>query len=393
MAMEERGWRPAILIVAGTVAAVVALLYLFIAVWSMLANPTVTSGGAHGWAVVEFPAAKGLDSITSVGGRLVITGEDANGAAAWISPDGVRWKAAVVRGNHGHESPDEVSMGVVSGHGDQLIALGGRLVTTGGTSAWESALWVSRDGGASWDDTPSGSLPKGTTHVAATANGYLALGFGPNGIPVLWASQDGVNWSEGAGESTFGNRYLQDLAVHDGHIVVVGYDMDQTSGASPARAWRSDDGVTWQSSAMSGESLGQPADVTATDSGFVAVGMVHGDLDGAVAWQSPDGLVWHQVPLKGGDRAQPVVVAASGERSVAVGDAGPGTPWWILTSSDPPISLKVDGYVQGIEAFGGRYIGIGATGCNYGLNGRCTKPVLIFALPPGTSPPELPGPS
>jgi hypothetical protein len=229
--------------------------------------------------------------------------------------------------------------------------------------------------------------------VAATANGYLALGFGPNGIPVVWASQNGVDWGPGAGESTFGNRYLQDLVVHDGHIVVVGYDMDQTSGVSPAMAWRSDDGVTWQSSAMSGENLGEPADVIATDSGFLAVGIVHGDLDGAVAWQSTDGLVWHEALLRGGDRAHPVVVAASGDRFVAVGDAGTGTPWWILTSSDPPISLKVDGYVQGMEASGGRYIGIGATGCNYGLNGRCTKPVLIFGLPPGTSPPELPGPS
>jgi len=352
-----------------------------------------TEPGVLEWSVVQFSESGVLDSITSLDGRLLLAGADADGPAVWISRDGFGWdRSAVVVRNKKNLDAEFLSMGIVSGHGDQLVALGNRRINDGGSVYWETALWISRDGGENWQDAPEGSVPHGTLDVVAIERGYVALGQGPDGIPTVWASQNGVDWRLLADDSTFGDASVGALAVHGGQIVAVGARLSQ-AGPGAAMAWRSRDGVEWEPIVLSGDDSGNVFDVTATNSGFVAVGFQTGVVTGAVAWQSTDGLVWHEVLLNRGGDIAAGSVATLGDQFVAIGgmllERTTGrTAWSILSPSEPAIPLELDGQVLGIVGYRDRYVGIGAAGC--GLLADCS-PLLFFGLPPGTSRPELLG--
>jgi hypothetical protein len=208
--------------------------------------------GPKEWPVVQFPATS-LDAITVVDGRLVMTGEDADGPAAWISEDGFSWRRSkVVVTNQENLRAEFLSMGIVSGHGDQLVALGNRLIAS--RDYWETALWTSSDGGESWVEGPEGSF-QGTLDVVATGVGYVALGQGPNAIPAVWTSQTGVEWKRVADEFPFGDASVSALAVRGGQIVAVGARLDE-AGPGPAMAWLSSDGVQWKPIILSGSDAG-----------------------------------------------------------------------------------------------------------------------------------------
>lgn len=354
-------------------------------------RPAATQPGAMEWSVVPFSESGVLDSITSLDGRLLLAGADADGPAVWISRDGgFGWeRSAVVVRNQENQDAEFLSMGIVSGHGDQLVALGNRRINDGGDRHWETALWISRDGGQNWVDAPEGSVPQGTLDVVATDRGYVALGQGPNGIPTVWTSQTGIDWQQVADEATFGEATVEALAIHDGQIIAVGARLSP-SGSNPAMAWRSRDGVEWEPIGLSGEDSALAADVVSTDSGFVAVGNQRGVVTGAVAWQSSDGFAWHEVVLDRGGGVSAWFVAASGDQVVAIGglllELSTGrTAWSILSPSEPARPLELDGEVLGIASYGDRYVGIGTTRC--WPSADCS-PVLFFGLPPGTSRPE-----
>lgn len=338
-------------------------------------------------SVVPFTGATSLDSITSVDGRLVLTGADAEGPAAWISDDGLGWeRSAVVIRNQDNLRAEFLSMGVVSGHGDQLVALGHRMIAS--RDYWETALWISRDGGASWEDAPNGSFPQGTLDVVATDVGYVALGQGPDGIPAVWTSPTGLEWQLVADDSVFGNASVSALAVHDGRIVAVGA-RPHGAGPGPAMAWLSSDGARWEPIILSGPDAGNAVDVIATDTGFVAVGSQLGELTGAVAWRSSDGRTWQAVVLDRSGEISVGLVAASESRFVAIGGRSLGrgtgrTGFFVLSPSQPPIPLELDGAVRGITALGDRYVAIASCGGPF----EDCLPHLIIGLLPGTPQPS-----
>jgi hypothetical protein len=354
-------------------------------------RPGATDSGPLEWSAVQFSESGVLDSITSLGGQLLLAGADADGPAVWISRDGgFGWdRSTVVVRNQQNRDATFLSMGIISGHGDQLLALGHRSITKGNTSSWETALWISHDGGENWEDAPEGSVPQGTLDVVATDRGYVALGQGPNGIPTVWTSGTGMDWRLVASDSTFGDATVEALAVNDGQIVAVGARLSQSS-PSTAMAWRSRDGVEWEPIALSRDDSAAAVDVIATDSGFVAVGSQRGVVTGAVAWQSSDGLTWQEVVLDRGGDIGAGFVAALGDRFIAIGgkllELSTGRmAWSILSPSGPPIPLEFTGQVLGIVAYGDRYVGIGSADCF--LLPKCAS-LLIFGVPPGTTWPE-----
>jgi hypothetical protein len=376
--------RPALIGGLVLAAALVAIGALWLA-----RGPAKIDGTNLEWSVAQFAASGNLDSITVLNGKLVMAGADDDGPAIWISQDGLGWgRSSVATRGAANQRADFLSMGFVSGHADQLIALGHRSVTHGTASSWEPALWTSDDGGKRWVDALDSSLPQGTLEVVPTADGYVALGQGPNGDPAVWKSQDGLEWRLVSTYATFGAATVEGMAVRHGRLVAVGADLGQ-AGPGAAMAWWSDDGVTWERVDLSAERAGNSVDVAATDEGFVAVGSVR-DPAAAIAWRSTDGVTWHQVALNGGGGSLAALVAASADQFVAVGgggswERGPSptrADLSILSLTGAAISLEQVNEVTGIVAYGDRYVGIGSVGC--GLTGECL-PYLIWGLPPGAN--------
>ncbi len=347
-----------------------------------------TDTGTLEWSVVQFPATN-LDAITAVDGRLVMTGADADGPAAWTSNDGLGWRrSTVVIRDQDNLRAEFLSMGIVSGHGDQLVALGHRMIAS--RDYWETALWTSSDGGESWVEGPEGSF-LGTLDVVATDVGYVALGQGPDGIPAVWTSQTGVEWQRVADEFPFGDASVSAIAARDGQIVAVGARPDE-AGPGPAMAWVSSDGVQWEPIILSGPVAGSAFDVVATDTGFVAVGSQLGELAGAVAWLSTDGREWRTVVLDRDGEILPTFAAASGGQFVAIGgrSLGRGTgraAWFVLSPSQPPIPLDLDGGVRGLVGYRDRYVAVVDRG-GPTMQTDC-GPQLIVGLRRGTPRPDL----
>lgn len=372
------------LMVAAVIVAAIGVRYL------LDHRPGATEPGVLEWSVVQFSDSGVLDSITSLDGRLVLAGADADGPAVWISQDGFAWgRSKVVINNQANRDAEFLSMGIVSGHGDELIALGHRRISDGNTVNWEAALWTSRDGGRNWEDAPEGPVPAGTLDVVAIDDGYVALGQGPNGLPAVWTSPSGIDWTLVADASAFGEASVEALAVRDGQIVAVGARLTQT-GPGMAMAWRSSDGVQWEPIVLSGDDSGNATDVIAADSGFVAVGSQIGAVTGAVAWQSTDGITWRTVVLNEGGDIGAGSVATLGDQFVAIGgrllEMTTGrTAWSILSPSGRGIPLDLDGDVRGLAGYGDRFVGIGAADC--GLVDQCAA-LLFFGLPVGTPWPE-----
>lgn len=340
------------------------------------------------WSVAKFADSGVFDSITVQNGKIFVAGADADGPAIWISEDGFGWRpASVTTASRANQHAEFLSMGFVTGHGQELIALGHRLVTEGATTFWQSALWTSHDGGERWVDAGETSLPQGTLDVAAVKEGYVALGQGPNGVPDVWTSRDGRSWRLATNDATFGAATVQRMAVHDGLLVAVGADLGET-GPSTAMAWRSTDGVDWEQIVLS-RAGSVASDITAADSGFTAVGSEGGAANDAVAWQSSDGRTWQQIVLSRGTDYGAAFVGATDDSFIAISGGSwqrgrcPSQEWSVLSSwSLPAISLKFDGQVIGIVGIGDRYIGIGASGC--GSLGDSSLS-LIFGVPPGAN--------
>lgn len=110
------------------------------------------------------------------------------------------------------------------------------------------------------------------------------------------------------------------IIAADGRFVAVGSD-----GSFPGRAhaWTSTDGVAWQPATVTSAPDGTVmTSVTATDTGFVALGTAMSDPTGGpdrvAAWHSTDGQSWDRATVQRPARRG----LGAGVRSVAAGPAG-----------------------------------------------------------------------
>lgn len=165
--------------------------------------------------------------------------------------------------------------------------------------------------------------------VVAGGPGLVALGMGGAGYgPMVWASADGIAWTQVAVESE-GEVWFYDAVVAGPGLVAIGV---RPSDEDPDVAvWTSADGYSWSEvpdeAGVRGGSGEQVANsLTAGGPGVVAVGFegYEGEIDGAV-WTSPDGINWTRVPdglgVFGGPGDQRIyAVTSGGPGLVAVGE-------------------------------------------------------------------------
>ncbi|MGI9646955.1 MAG: hypothetical protein ACR2OI_00385 [Acidimicrobiia bacterium] len=315
--------------------------------WSRVPHNEAVLGGDSdpicGGAAMMSVAAGGPGLVAVGFDRSLYTGN--SDAAVWTSADGITWsRVAHDETTFGGESDSACygpSMSSVTAGGPGLVAVG-----WDGQSA---AVWTSPDGIA-WSRVPHDESIFGGAVGAATMNGVTLGGpglvaVGSDGLDAaVWTSVDGITWS----------RVPHDEAMF-GYVGVYAYDDDRTqtramssvTGGGPGlvavgsvggddwlgglmAVWTSVDGITWSRVPHDERVFGSLAsyeinDVTATDSGLVAVGSRNGDTHGsAVVWTSPDGITWSQHPHAetafGGPGDQTIMsVTSTGSGLVAVG--------------------------------------------------------------------------
>jgi hypothetical protein len=380
-------------VVAGLIVAA-AILPLWLGRFPPLASlsPGPTGEAVLTWSVVPFAAGEAASpvNILSVGDRLILTGSDGGEPAAWYSDDdGVSWVRGTV---HGLSSdPGELTMGVMTSRSGLLISLGSEFSTN-----WKPATWLSDDLGATWQQVAADSAPPSTIEVVVQAGIFVALGQGPNGVPGIWRSDDGIQWQHlDATEAFAGATTVEGLVAREGQLVAVGATLDESEAGIPT-AWLSTDGREWRPIELS-SGQGAALDIAADSDGYVAVGA--GSTGGAhpVAWESPDGLTWSSTLLDSAGLAGAAhQVAANGAGYIAVGarlvtrthgDAA----WTMLVPGEAPQPLDVEAGNVSLVAHGASYVGLATGGGRSCGRVSACQAELIFGLPRAAdAPPRSP---
>jgi hypothetical protein len=146
--------------------------------------------------------------------------------AAWFSVDGMTWTRAAVNVD-GELFPGGAGgmgeMGAVTAAGDGLIGWWGQRVMSAGGPRF-TAAWASSDG-RTWEPRDLNAVPSlRHAYVAGDGTRIVALGPAPNpapawgGISQVWASLDGVAWSELGVEDTVDDFVERVWVVPDGVI-------------------------------------------------------------------------------------------------------------------------------------------------------------------------------
>jgi hypothetical protein len=229
---------------------------------------------------------------------------------------------------------------------NSIAALGSTQVAVGSANGYPAA-WISGNGGGTWTRAV-GALPavlsrpgsQRLTSVTHGPMGWLAVGDVTASAPehpVVVVSADGASWQAADGERVFGasGLFTEQAAASARGYVIVGHQNVRrvqngrvVSVRTEAAVWWSATLTGWQrggdaiAGALDGTGNRQMNAVTASGSGFVAVGS-HGDQPSA--WTSADGgRTWHQTDLPtpvGSSRAVLEHVASAGRVVVAVGTA------------------------------------------------------------------------
>jgi hypothetical protein len=292
------------------------------------------------------------------------------------------------------------------------IAAAGPAEVAAGSADGGLALWVSEDGGSSWQrgvvPPAAGVRPGGgqLAWVAHGAAGWLAVGDAAAGpaaaTPVVLGSPDGRTWTAAGGAGTFGGAgriVTAAVAAGGAGYVIVGHA--SVGARTVAAAWYAPGRTGWrrasdaQPGALDGPGARLMNAVTATSRGFAAVGAV-----GArpAAWLSGTGRTWTLVtlpPPAGAASAALDYVAADGAAVAAVGtevtaagqrrpfeavSADAGAAWTLALLPLPAGSTAASiAAATALTAAGG---GFTATG-TYGMPGETD--VVVWTLPAGAA--------
>jgi hypothetical protein len=216
------------------------------------------------------------------------------------------------------------------------------------------------------------------TSVAPFGDGFIAGGYRDDPLhatasAAVWRSSDGLTWHVDDGAGDFMGGRIWGMAANDGAVVAVGTNGDPNYGPAAAWRWTAADG--WRRGRVGPDDSGAMRAVTATPSGFVAVGL-NGHDDGARTWTSPDGLTWTAAPDQPAFRyyslslrmqsvvAGPSGLVAGGWRS----DAGKGSAvTWTSTDGvtwqEPTWEASFSGgQITGLAVSGGTVVAVGRDG-------------------------------
>jgi hypothetical protein len=287
--------------------------------WQRIRGPLISVSGV---AVVASPAD---------GPDVVITGASARDPRFSVLSADAAGRGTGIDAIPGATQP-QVAVNAVAAQAGSQVAVG--------SANGFPATWISTDGGSDWTRGTGGNPAvlgrpgsEQLTSVTAGGSGWLAVGgvvAGAAQHPVVLVSPNGMTWTAADGAAAFAGQdvYTEQAAAGAGGYVIVGYSGSAGAGFA-ADAWYSAGSAGgglagWQQAAgenaLDGESGGrQMLGVTATTSGFVAVGL---QGNSPAVWLSPDGKTWTVMALplpSGAARAVLLHVAAAGGTLAAVG--------------------------------------------------------------------------
>ena len=252
-------------------------------------------------------------------------------AIAFESSDGTDW--APVPGFEG-----------VSGTTAIATATNGRLTVIVGSRPSGATAWAST--GGPWTEAPpQGDLlvpyaAGAMTAVAPFGDGFIAGGYRDDPLhnrasAAAWRSTDGLEWHVDDAIGVFDGGRIWGVATSQGVVVAVGTGGDPNYG--PAAAWRWTPATGWQAARIEPDAGGAMQAVTATPTGFVAVGLDEHGPGGALVdvagWPDLDGRAGSAgLSLQpaagshagGGGRARRADRRAAGDPTPARARASPG---------------------------------------------------------------------
>jgi hypothetical protein len=232
---------------------------------------TAVTGTADGYAAVGY--------LGSLAGPIE--------ARFWWSPDGRDWTLV------GTDADVEASraVAIVAAPDGGLVAVG---ATGDAKNADGSAAWTSPDG-QSWTRVSSDALRDGVVRgiTAAPGVGFLAVGSDASSTrAMVWRSPDGRTWEvapDAASLDNFGLKIEMDDVAWDGTRFLAGGHRLFGTQFPTGLLWVSSDGLSWERANESAAlSQGRISGVTAGGPGLVAVG-TYGSPDFAIptVWLSP----------------------------------------------------------------------------------------------------------
>lgn len=211
--------------------------------WSQV-QPEAMAGDHEQWA---------FDVVSSETGLLVAGGESVWGEVRprlWFSTDGETWKSVDGGAGGPLDATGEESVRDIAAIGSGFVAVGSRTLD----NEQDGVVWYSPDG-ETWEQVEAAPLAGNgrqelltvaTTEAGLVAGGYTD-GAGGQGVPVVWTSTDGIEWSAASGSLPMGGNRIgvDDLAVRS---ISVGDQGLIAAGGNEWRphVWRSaDNGATW----------------------------------------------------------------------------------------------------------------------------------------------------
>lgn len=245
--------------------------------------------------------------MTTIGRRLIATGEASGQPAAWYSDDGKQWHRADVNEVRGNDAVRH--LGPVYGAGDKLIAVGMRdgVTPIGYSSDDVGATWVAEPAFI-WDEDPFVWGAGGrVTAVQEVPDGYLAVGTRQRPgwaiyLPrtTFWSSKDGLTWSpiDAAADDpgSLGPGMVAGATLALGSVFA--YGSTGPPEDESAALWESPSGSSWHDVVRLPRSRGGIV-LSLTDAVYERLGLliaagVVGDAESrrGVIWASDDGTNW-----------------------------------------------------------------------------------------------------
>jgi len=289
--------------------------------------PTVwTSADATGWTrtQLEQGAVTGaLAGVLATEYGIVASGvvrEPVSGGgsalspAFWLSTDGSTW-SRVWTGDTVLDAEPAFQPGASAlalGSDGLIVGVGSALIETGEAIA---AVWVSTNS-VDWERVERDAVgftsvsgdEVAMLDVAASSDGFVAVGTDGGAQAAVWTSNDGRSWNrvDASDQAVAAATSFSAVTAIDGGFVAVGPDGWVDNIERPITVWASPDGTLWNQSYVLGR--GYASSVLATDTGITVAGATNVDDNyEAAIWSAPVPDVYDEsqtpIPTTSGDAA------------------------------------------------------------------------------------------
>jgi hypothetical protein len=276
-------------------------------------------------------------------------------------------------------SGDQATVADLAGAGATVVAVGTRTVGTR-TCDWggcRPAAWVSLDRGTTFLAIDLGSPRFTVTSVAATDDGFVAVGSDGEGDGMVWRSADGINWDRSTPDDLSG---VMPTGVADGPegLLVSGYCWAPDCGIA---VFTSSDGAIWSGQVLDPQLAVYPIAAAGYDGGYTVATLVSvagDDPERLQVWTSSNGRNWRVGTAKATSAGLYPIVAVSSHGMVANSSfmAGAvfspdGTTWNEVVFDDPGACPLV------------RFTDVVTTGSGFVASGRCGNVAAVWASDTG----------